>query len=133
MSATRRTFFLLGPLALLWGLPLSASAAAQDPPPLITAQQCRAQGGTPVFRLYGGGDAYRCVRRAAGAGPASDGVDPGFAYVRRPAFHLDYLAPGECQAAGGALRWQDAGGGMEMCRGGVYDGKPVLPAMEQTD
>ncbi|MFD8572908.1 hypothetical protein [Streptomyces sp. NPDC059639] len=103
----------------------------QDPPALLTAAQCRAKGGAPAFRVFGGGDAYRCVKHAEGAGPTAGGPDTGFAYVRRPRFDLDYLAPAECQAGGGVLRWEDdgdAGGGAQMCRGGVYDKKTVAPA-----
>ncbi|WP_353943738.1 hypothetical protein ABII15_20275 [Streptomyces sp. HUAS MG91] len=108
-----------------------ATADTHDPPALLTAAQCRARGGVPAFRVFGGGDAYRCVKRVTGAGPAAGGTDTGFAYVRRPHFDLDYLAPAECQAGGGVLRWEDdgdAGGGTQMCRGGVYDKKTVVPA-----
>jgi hypothetical protein len=125
---------LLAAAALTW-LPVTASPATadtQDPPRLLTAAQCRARGGTPAFRVFGGGDAYRCVKRVTGAGPAAGGTDTGFAYVRRPHFDLDYLAPAECRAGGGVLRWEDdgdAGGGAQMCRGGAYDGKTVAPAV----
>ncbi|MFJ8823643.1 hypothetical protein ACIREE_17830 [Streptomyces sp. NPDC102467] len=109
-------------------------ADTRDPSALLTVQECRAQGGTPEFRMYGGGDAYRCVKAAHGAGPTSGGPDPGFAYVRRPHFALDYLAPAECQAGGGVMRWEDgadAGGGTQVCQGGVYDGRTVAPAFQE--
>ncbi|MGY0025072.1 hypothetical protein [Streptomyces sp. cg35] len=125
-----RCAFLLGAVALAW-LPSSpATADTQDPPVLLTARECRAQGGAPVFRVYGGGDAYRCVKKVKGAGPAAEGSDPGFAFVRRPHFDLDYLSPAECQVGGGVIRWEeggDAGGGSQVCRGGVYAGKTVVP------
>ncbi|MER5947645.1 hypothetical protein ABT127_16450 [Streptomyces sp. NPDC001904] len=124
----------LAAAALAW-LPVTASPATADTPDgpaLLTAAQCRARGGVPAFRVFGGGDAYRCVRRVTGAGPSAGGTDTGFAYVRRPRFDLDYLAPAECQAGGGVLRWEDggdAGGGAQMCRGGLYDGKTVASAV----
>ncbi|MYW63798.1 hypothetical protein GTY65_06845 [Streptomyces sp. SID8379] len=120
---------LLGAVTLAWLPAPHATAGAQDPPALLTVAQCRSAGGAPAFRVYGGGDAYRCVKAAAGAGPAAGGTDPGFAYVRRPHFDLDYLAPAECQAGGGVLRWEDgaeAGGGSQVCRGGAYHGKTVV-------
>ncbi|WP_420034722.1 hypothetical protein ACN2WE_21595 [Streptomyces sp. cg28] len=116
--------------ALAW-LPVtagSATADTHDPTALLTAAQCRARGGVPAFRVFGGGDAYRCVRRVAGAGPSAGGPDTGFAYVRRPRFDLDYLAPAECRAGGGVPRWADDGD-VRMCRGGAYDGRTVAPAV----
>ncbi|MEU6844184.1 hypothetical protein ABZ930_20175 [Streptomyces sp. NPDC046716] len=125
-----RCAVLLGAAALA-SLPVTAAPATadtRDRPVLLTAAQCRARGGTPVFRVFGGGDAYRCVKRVAGAGPAAGGTDTGFAYVRRPHFDLDYLAPAECRAGGGVPRWADDGD-VRMCRGGAYDGRTVAPAV----
>ncbi|MBO1337383.1 hypothetical protein [Streptomyces sp. VRA16 Mangrove soil] len=135
MSFTR-TAVLLGAVPLAWLCGPHAVADTPDPPVLLTVQQCRSEGGVPAFRVYGGGDAYRCVRQVAGAGPGTGGADPGFAFVRRPHFDLDYLAPAECQAGGGVMRWEDgaeAGGGSQVCSGGVYDGGTVAPAFEETD
>ncbi|WP_338698132.1 hypothetical protein V2W30_19070 [Streptomyces sp. Q6] len=126
-----RCALLAGAVTLAWLPASSAGADSEDPPPLLTAAECRAEGGTPAFRFYGGGDAYRCVREAAGAGPVAAGSDPGFAFVRRPHFDLDYLAPAECQVGGGVMSWEeggDAGGGSQVCQGGLYDGKTVAPA-----
>ncbi|NEB75784.1 hypothetical protein G3I40_11160 [Streptomyces sp. SID14478] len=126
-----RCAVLLGALSTAWLPPACAAADPHDPPVLLTAAQCRAEGGAPAFRVYDGADAYRCVKDVEGAGPVAGGSDPGFAFVRRPRFDLDYLAPDECRAGGGVMRWEqggDAGGGSQVCRGGVYDGKTVLPS-----
>ncbi|MEV5611034.1 hypothetical protein [Streptomyces sp. NPDC052225] len=130
-----RHLVLLGAAVLAWPV-TSAAADGRDQPALLTVQECRARGGAPAFRVYGGGDAYRCVSTAEGAGPGTQGTDPGFAFVLRPAFDLDYLAPAECQAGGGVMRWDsgaEAGGGTQVCEGGVYDGKIVASVFEQTD
>ncbi|WP_372344238.1 hypothetical protein [Streptomyces sp. KL116D] len=131
-----RCAVLLGAAALAWLCAPHATADTEEPPVLLTAAECRAAGGVPAFRVYGGGDAYRCVKEVEGAGPASDGSDPGFAFVRRPHFDLDYLAPAECQVGGGVMRWDDgadAGGGSQVCQGGAYDGKTVVPVFEETN